>query len=190
MIQSNLDIILYGGPGAGKGTQAKILAENLNAAHLEMGEEIRKIAEGTTPQAQEVREIMESGKLVPFSITSAVTSEFIGRVPLDKQIIFDGYPRSIEQAEDLDDFLQKNGRTAKMVYIILPDSEAINRLVRRANIEHRPDDLDEEAMENRLAVFHREAKSLLEHYKKQGRLVEINGDQSVEEVAHAIAESI
>lgn len=187
MIPSNFDIILYGGPGAGKGTQAKALVQNLGAAHLEMGEEVRKLAEGSTSQAHEIREIMEKGELVPLPVTNAIASQFVEQVPLDQRIIFDGYPRNLEQAQSLDELLQKNGRTAKMIYITLPDEVAVRRLTRRATIEHRPDDLDEAAVQNRLQVFHQEAQDLLKHYREQNRLMEVNGDQSIEEVTRDIA---
>ena len=190
MTQSNFDIILYGGPGAGKGTQAKALVGRLDAAYLEMGGQIREFIKGESEEARQARAIVERGKLVPLFITKAITNDFLNGVPHHKRIVFDGYPRSMEQAQNLEELLKEHNRSVTMIYIEIPDDVSVERLAKRAEVEHRVDDLDREAVRNRLEVFHDEAKDLLLHYDQQNRLFTVNGNQSKEEVADNIAKLV
>lgn len=190
MTQSDFDIILYGGPGAGKGTQAEILVGKLGAVHLNMGRLIREFVASHHPRADEVRSTVESGRLIPTEITKMIADGFLKKVSSGQRVIFDGYPRDMDQVEDLEKLLTVHKRQAKMIYIALPEEAAVRRLTRRAEIEHRADDLDRRAIYNRLRIFHTEAAGLLEHYRSSNRLLEIDGDQSVEEVAQDIAKVV
>lgn len=182
MTKFDFDIILYGGPGAGKGTQATLLAEKIAGMHLSMGAQLRAIAAEDTDMAASIRETINEGHLVPDSISAAIVEQFVGRAD-GQNIIFDGYPRSVEQAKDLDEILERHHRVAKLVFIDLPLEIAQDRIVKRAHLEHRLDDQDPAAVAERIEIFHHNASSILDHYQSDNRLVTVDGNGEVDEVA-------
>jgi adenylate kinase len=184
------DIILYGGPGSGKSTQASALVASLNAQHLNMGGLLRAFVKGRSADALRTKKIMFAGKLVPVRITNSLTERFVDQTKSHHRIVFDGYPRSLAQAKFLDKLMAKTGRSVNLLYIKLPVKVARDRLIKRARIEHRPDDLDPSALRSRIAVFHHEAKDLLAHYRKTKQLIIIDGDQTVKQVQAAIAKAV
>ena len=180
------DIILYGGPGSGKSTQASSLAKKINARHLNAGALLRKVSASRSAEGQAVRRIIAQGKLAPVAITNNLVKKFVSKTPRSRRIIFDGYPRDIAQMKFLDKLLDNTNRSVVMVYIKLPISVARERLLKRANIEHRTDDLDPKALTSRIQVFHQQAKNLLAHYQNSGCLITVDGDQTIKQVEIAI----
>ncbi|MDD5605819.1 MAG: nucleoside monophosphate kinase [Patescibacteria group bacterium] len=189
MTKFNFDIILYGGPGAGKGTQAELLRDKISALHLNMGAELRALAGQETKLAKELQQTLAQGQLVPLSVTAQVAKGFVEKSG-DATIIFDGYPRTIEQANDLDAILKTHGRVAKLVYLELPMEVAVERLTKRAELEHRADDMDEAAVTERIEIFQRNAATLLGRYRDLGLLITVDGDGTVEEVADRLFETL
>lgn len=185
MTKFNFDIILYGGPAAGKGTQAEILRDKTSSLHLNMGAELRKKADDTTEFARALKKTMSDGELVPDSVSAEIAEKFIADAG-ETNIIIEGYPRSVEQAKDIDEILIKHGRIIKFVYLELPMEVAKARIIKRAEIEHRVDDMDADAVATRIEIFNSNAKSLLDYYQKSDRLITVDGDGDRETVEKRI----
>lgn len=185
MTKFNSDVILYGGPGSGKGTQAQLLIKKLSAHHLDMGAAIRQLARGRSELAREVRGIMESGKLIPTAVTKLIASDHL-RHAGSRPVIFDGYPRSPKQAHDLDALLRSVGRQVLMVYLKLPLAVIRARLLKRAKQEGRIDDQNPKVISRRIKIFQEQSKKILSYYRSTRRLKLVNGDQSVAAVQREI----
>jgi len=190
MTKSKFDIILYGGPGSGKGTQAGLLLNKLKAITLNMGAELRKTAAQKTAIGREVAKYVNAGKIVPSKISRKIIRGFFDKIPATQCVIFDGYPRTITQVKTLDYLLKKNNREVRFLYIKLPVSVAKARLTKRAEIEGRRDDANPVAVKNRIDIFNKQAKKIIQHYKNSGRLVTINGVGSRGEVHKRIIKAL
>ncbi len=189
MTPSKPDIILYGGPGSGKSTQAIQLVKKLRAQHLNMGALLRKVAKSPSAEGKKMKEITSQGRLAPVHVTNELAKKFIHRAGKN-QIVFDGYPRDLRQMKFLEKFLEKSDRHSVMVFIKLPISIARDRLLKRAKIEHRIDDLDPKALTRRIQVFSEQSKKLLASYRKEKRLITIDGNQTAAKVANSINKAI
>jgi len=189
MTKFNSDIILYGGPGSGKGTQAELLIKKLKAHHLNMGAEIRHLAQGRSELAKSVKVMTNTGRLIPSSITKKIAQEHI-QLAGHRPVLFDGYPRSSVQMKDLEDSLRRANRTVVMVYLKLPVSVIRARLLHRAKIECRPDDQNPIVIKRRIGIFKEQAKKLLSYFKKSRRLIIIDGDQTVTQVRQSINKAL
>lgn len=184
------DFILYGGPASGKSTQAKLLVSKLKAAHLNMGGLLREVIAKRSPGYREIKKIVESGKLVPEKINSALAMKFISQVPQNKRIIFDGYPRRMSQAKILESAEKKYNRTNFFIFVDLPVGIARDRIYRRAKLENRVDDTDKKVISQRIQTFKDKSKELLKHYKNKGTLIRINGNQDITAVHKDILKAI
>jgi adenylate kinase len=184
------DIILYGGPASGKGAQAKLLAKKLLARHMNMGGLLRKAVETKHQKARLIKKIMEEGKLVPETISAGLMREFVAKVPSKQRIVFDGYPRTTQQAKNLIAAETKADRSAIMVFIDLPTKVAKQRIVSRAKIEGRADDMKASTVNERIKVFKTKSKDLLNSYRLKKSLILVNGDQTVMAVHRDILKAI
>jgi adenylate kinase len=206
------DIILFGMQGSGKGTQARILADKFNYKIFETGGQLRKLASEDSPLGNKVKEITTAGKLVDNSIVMEIVANFLTDLGADEKAIFDGIPRSESQRDSLESEFAKVERKPLAVYISLSREEALIRLLGRktcsscgkifgskdgsaelekcldceGELKVRADDTAE-AIETRLDVYEKETVPAIEKYREEGRLVEIEGTQSVEEVTAVIA---
>jgi adenylate kinase len=176
------DILVYGGPGSGKSTQTEMLVKKLHADHLNMGGELRKFVTTKHRDAALTKKVMLTGKLVPVRVSNGIAEKFVSQLPASHQIVFDGYPRSMAQVSFLDKLLTKLNRPSIMIYIKLPMTVARERLLKRAKIDHRADDMDPKALTARIKVFQHEAKELLAYYRQSKRLITINGNQTMKQV--------
>lgn len=184
------DIILYGGPGSGKSTQAIHLVKKLHAQHLNMGALLRKVSLSRSAEGRIVKRIMAQGKLVPTDVTNNLAKKFMSNITRKQRVVFDGYPRDIAQMKFLDRLINNTGRRVVMIYIKLPTAVARERLLKRAKIENRTDDLNRQALTSRIRVFNNQAKTLLVSYQTSGRLITINGDQIVKKVESEINKAL
>ena len=178
-----LNIVLFGPPGAGKGTQSEKLIARYNLTHLSTGDLFRKhIAEGTD-LGRAAQRYMDEGNLVPDEVVIGMVKDKIVNTPDSQGFIFDGFPRTVAQAEALDAFMEQNGTPITMMLALTVDEEELlKRLLNRGKISGRPDDQDPEKIRNRFAVYQRETTPVAEYYKKQGKYHEINGVGSIEEI--------
>ena len=183
-----LNIVLFGAPGAGKGTQSDLLVEKYNLNHISTGDLLRKeIADGTE-LGKRIKSIMDSGSLVSDDIVVEMIDNAIAR---DTQgILFDGFPRNVAQAETLDKLLAKHGRKLTcMISLDVPREELIRRMLERAKISGRSDD-NEETIKNRLVEYENKTLPVASYYEKQGKEVAINGLGDIQRISQDIANAI
>jgi adenylate kinase len=177
-----LDILLLGPQGAGKGTQAKRLAAAYGLPHVATGDMLRTSIAAGTPLGARVKGIVESGGLVPDEVMIDLIRERLSQSDTEPGFILDGFPRTAVQAEALDAMFNEIGRSFTVVFELqLSDAEAMRRLLRRAELEHRKDDTPE-AIRRRLDLYHRETEPLVEYYRVRGNLVGVPGERTEGEV--------
>jgi adenylate kinase len=184
-----MNLILFGPPGAGKGTQAKILQEEFGLPQLSTGEMLRAAVKAGTRLGQKCKPIMELGHLVPDDIVIGIIGERLDAPDCAKGAIFDGFPRTIAQAEALDRMLAARGSPIDAVIELKVNDEAMIDRVKSRIRENpgsaRPDD-NPETLRERLAVYHRNTAPLLDYYRAQEKLLSVDGMAPIEEVAAAI----
>jgi adenylate kinase len=181
-----MQLVIMGPPGAGKGTQAKLIAEHYGIPAISTGDIFRAMKTADTPLARQVREIMESGGYVSDEITNAIVADRLAQPDCDRGFLLDGYPRTLQQVQTLDDYLAESKRPLNAVISLLADiEEVVARLLRRAVIDGRSDD-NEETIRVRLQVYAEQTEPLLEVYRARGSLVEVDGHGEVQEVSERI----
>ncbi len=206
----SLFVVLLGAPGAGKGTQAAIISQRLKLPHLASGDLFRQAVRKGTKLGQTVKEYMDRGKLVPDELTIQVISERLSEPDCQEGCLFDGFPRTIEQAKALDKALAERGEAIDIgIYIEVAEQELLKRLSGRwicrqcqapyhevssppkvagkcdrcgGELYQRSDDL-EATVKERLKVYFAQTTPVLDYYQKQGKLVKIAGEQDIEKVS-------
>jgi adenylate kinase len=185
-----LDLLLLGVQGSGKGTQAKRLAAEYGLEHLSTGDMLRQAIADGTELGRRVKPILESGELVPDDLMIELIRERLQSPDAADGFILDGFPRTMAQADALDEMLSEIDRPLAVVLELqVPDDVAIQRLRKRAVEEGRSDDTPE-AIANRIDLYHRETKPLVSHYRLAGNLVGIHGDRSENEVFSEIQQAV
>ena len=175
--------ILFGPPGAGKGTQASAMVQKYNLCHLSTGELLRSEIAAGTPLGLQAKALIEAGALVPDEVVEGmIEAKFQGTEGVDG-FLLDGFPRTIAQAEALDKMLEKTGEVVTaVVSIMIPDEMIYERIAHRAAIEGRADDARPEVVGNRIRTYHEKTEPLVGYYKEAGRYNEIDGVGTIEEV--------
>lgn len=183
-----LNIILFGAPGAGKGTQSDLLVERYHLNHVSTGDLLRKEIAEATELGKRIKSIMDSGSLVSDDIVVEMIEKVIAN---DKKgILFDGFPRNVAQAETLDRLLQKHGRKLTcMVSLDVPREELIRRMLERAKVSGRSDD-NEETIKNRLKEYEAKTLPVAAYYESKGLHVKVNGFGDIKEISSAIVAEI
>jgi adenylate kinase len=185
-----LNILLLGPQGAGKGTQAKLIAAEYGIPHIATGDMLRAAIAAGTPLGLQVKPILETGQLVPDDLMVELIRDRLSQPDARDGFVLDGFPRTAVQAEALDAVLREIGRELTVVFELqLPDEVASRRLLKRAAEEGRPDDTPE-AIATRLAIYHEQTEPLVEHYRATGNLVGIHADRTVNEVFAEIQEAL
>jgi len=185
-----MQLLIMGPPGAGKGTQAKLIAEHYEIPAISTGDIFRAMKTSDTPLARQVRAIMESGGYVSDEITNDIVTDRLGQSDCDAGFLLDGYPRTLQQVQTLDDYLAETERALDAVLSLVADTdEVVARLLRRAEIEGRSDD-NEETIRVRLQVYAEQTEPLLEVYRPRGLLVEVDGLGEIDEVSERIFSSL
>ncbi len=182
------NIVIFGAPGAGKGTQSDFIVEKYNLTHISTGDLLRKEIADKTPLGLRIKSIMDAGQLVSDDIVVEMIDNAIARDT--KGILFDGFPRTVAQAETLDRLLAKHGRTLTcMVRLDVPREELIRRMLERAKVSGRSDD-NEETIKNRLVEYENKTLPVASYYEKQGKAVAINGLGDIQRISQDIASAI
>ncbi len=177
-----INVILFGPPGSGKGTQAIRLSKSLGLIHLSTGDILRKAIVNKTPLGIKAREYMDKGELVPDADVAQMVVNAVDRNAGAKGFIFDGFPRNVFQARFLDKMLEERNTTIHYLIALEVDhDELIKRLLNRAKIEGRSDD-NMEVIENRIKIYFDQTFPVIEYYKSQGKFYPVNGVGTVEEV--------
>ena len=179
---SELGIVMLGAPGAGKGTQAVRIAETHGIPHISTGEMLRGAIAAGSELGQKVKEIVESGALVPDELVIEVIRERLTQPDAQKGFVLDGFPRTIGQAEALDTLLAELGRPLEIVLELeLAEETAVERMLGRAAEQGRADDTPE-VIKNRFAVYRRQTEPLSNYYRSTGILVAIDSSPGMDEV--------
>lgn len=185
-----INLILLGPPAAGKGTQAEILVKRRGLLQLSTGQMLRDAVAAGTELGKQAKSIMDLGQLVPDELVVGLISERIDQPDTKNGVIFDGFPRTIPQAEALDRLLSAKGRVLDAVISIeVPDSQLLARLEKRISEtppEKRRSDDNPETFKKRLDAYHRDTEAVAPFYERQGKLIHIDGLKSIDEVAAAI----
>ncbi len=180
-------IVFFGPPGSGKGTQASRLAAALGIPQVSTGDLLRSHVSRGTTLGRVAKPIMESGALVPDDLVTEMLKERLAEQDARNGAIFDGYPRTVEQARSLKALLEAaGGRVDAVLFIDVPDAALVDRLLKRATLEGRADDTRETIAE-RLRVYREKTAPLGDLYRQSGVLVPIDGDRPVEAVAADVA---
>ena len=212
-----MDVILFGAPGAGKGTQAAILAEKTGLVHITTGELFREAIRQETELGKQAKPYYDGGQLVPDRLTIAMLLERLSQGDCARGAILDGFPRTLEQATALDEALAQEGRAIdKVVYIQVPEDDLLGRLSGRWNCRqcssvyherfqpprqagrcdqcggelYQRDDDKPETVRRRLEVYLQQTAPLIDYYQAKGKLVEIDGGKSVDEVAKGLLAAV
>jgi len=202
-------IVLIGAPGAGKGTQARLLQERRGIPQISTGDMFREMKKADTPLAREVQEIMASGKLISDDVTYRIVRERTSKPDTAGTYVLDGYPRTAVQAEQLEELAKEQGKEIEAIQVDVPRDELFKRLTGRrscpvcgeiyniyskppkndgfcdyhpeAGLQHRSDD-NEESVRTRLDTYQELTEPLLEYYESSGRLKKIDGTAEIEEI--------
>ena len=179
-----LNLVLFGPPGAGKGTQANLLIEKHNLVHLSTGDILRgEIAAGTA-LGLEAKSLMDRGDLVPDKVVISMISSKLDNNPNANGFVFDGFPRTAAQATALDNLLlEKRTAISAMLSLKVEDEELIRRLLERGKNSGRADDKNEDIIANRINEYNNKTAPLKEFYAGQNKLSEIEGTGSIEDIA-------
>lgn len=187
---STTRMLLLGPPGAGKGTQARILVESLGIPQIATGDMLRAAVAAGTDVGRQAKGYMDRGELVPDAVVIGVAEERLRQPDAAEGFILDGFPRTVAQADALDRMLERlEMRLDHCVRIAVDEDELVKRLRGRAELEGRSDD-DEETIRNRMRVYREQTAPLIEYYRDRSLLREVDGDGSVDEVAERIRKAV
>jgi adenylate kinase len=185
-----LNIILFGPPGAGKGTQSAKLVEKFGLVHISTGDVFR----GLDPEsdlAKLAKEYSDAGNLVPDEITIKILESEVLKHPDAKGVIYDGFPRTTGQAEALDKFLEAKGTTVTtMLSLVVNEDELKQRLLARAKVSGRKDDADISIIENRIKNYNNDTAPVASYYNAQEKLSVIEGVGSIDDIFSKLSESV
>lgn len=186
-----LNIVLFGPPGAGKGTQSVHLVESFGLVHLSTGDIFRSNIKGGTELGKMAQSFMDQGQLVPDDVTIRMLESEVNKHPQAKGFIFDGFPRTSAQAEALDAFLNdRNTPVSCMLALEVEEAELKTRLLARAETSGRPDDADPAVIQKRINVYNAETAPVAGHYASQGKFTGIDGIGSIEEILDRLKAAI
>ncbi|MDF1698994.1 MAG: adenylate kinase [Saprospiraceae bacterium] len=186
-----LNLILFGPPGSGKGTQAENLVNHYGLTHISTGDLFRFEMGNDTPLGLKAKEYISKGELVPDEVTIGMLQNKVNSTPEAKGFIFDGFPRTIAQAEALDVFLNEKETTIHiLVALDVDDDEIVKRLLNRGLTSGRADDNDEDIIRNRIKVYNAETAQVFDYYGKVDKSVKVEGVGSIEEIFNRLKTEI
>lgn len=186
-----INIVLFGKPGAGKGTQAEFLKEKYKLTHISTGDVFRFNLKNDTDLGKQARVYMDNGDLVPDELTTKMLIDEVDKHPDTNGILFDGYPRTLSQAEDLDAFLTSiNSKVACTIALEADDEILIQRLLERGKTSGRIDDQDEEKIRNRYQEYNEKTAPLMGYYKDQGKFYSVNGIGTIADITKRVSDVI
>ena len=187
-----LNIVLFGPPGSGKGTQAKFLEEKYQTRQISTGDLFRYNLKNETELGKLAQSFMDKGQLVPDEVTTNMLVDHLDNNPNDFGFIFDGYPRTTAQAQELDKILANkyNKEVTVTLALVVDDEILVERLLERGKTSGRADDVDETIIRNRIKEYYEKTAIVAEHFKAQNKWVEIDGVGSIDEITQKLFEAV
>lgn len=186
-----INIILFGPPGSGKGTQAAKLVDRYGLLHISTGDLFRYEMGNNTPLGLKAKSYIEQGELVPDEVTVGMLRNKVEAHPDAKGFIFDGFPRTIAQSEALDHLLEeKSTKISKLIMLDVPDEEIIQRILDRGKSSGRADDLNADIIANRIDVYKSETTPVYDYYATKGISVKVYGVGSITDIFHRLCAEI
>lgn len=183
-----INIVLFGKPGAGKGTQAEFLKGKYNLTHISTGDIFRFNIKNETPLGIEAQNFINNGELVPDSLTIKMLEDEVNKNLTSKGFLFDGFPRTIAQADALDAFLKtKNWDVTATIALEADDEILIKRLLERGKTSGRADDQDEDKIRNRYQEYNEKTAPLMEYYNQQHKFYPINGIGAIADITERLS---
>jgi adenylate kinase len=183
-----INIVLFGKPGAGKGTQAEFLKGKYNLTHLSTGDIFRYNIKNDTELGQLAKTYMDKGDLVPDEVTIKMLESEVDKNPQSAGFLFDGFPRTLAQADALDAFLESKGQSITATVALEANDEIlVQRLLERGKTSGRPDDQDEEKIRNRYQEYNEKTAPLMEYYQEQGKFHAVDGIGAIEEITQRLS---
>jgi len=185
-----LNLVLFGPPGAGKGTQSEKLIDHYGLVHISTGDVFRAL-DPESDLAKLAKSYSDKGDLVPDEVTIKILENEVSKHPDAKGVIYDGFPRTNAQAEALDKFLAEKGDSISlMVALDVPENELKTRLLKRAEVSGRADDANPEIIQNRISNYNRQTAPVADFYKAQGKLRLVDGIGSIDEIFSRICDAV
>ncbi|MEO8109401.1 MAG: adenylate kinase [Ginsengibacter sp.] len=185
------NLILFGPPGSGKGTQSEKLIARYNLKHLSTGDLLRSEIARKTPLGIEAKKFMDKGQLVPDEVVIGMISYALDENPTARGFLFDGFPRTATQAQALDKLLElKNTSISVMLALDVSEEELVTRLVKRGETSGRSDDNNELVIRHRIVEYNKKTAPVAEYYRKANKVVMIKGEGTVEEIFAALITEI
>lgn len=182
-----MNLIILGPQGSGKGTQARLLAKKFKLQHFSVGQLLRREVKKNTPDGKIINRLISRGNLAP---TPLIMKILMPKITKSNGYIFDGFPRSLEQTKYFAKLLQKNKSSIdKVIYITLSEKSSYARLLKRAKIEERSDDT-KQSIKKRLGIYHQQTKPVIDYYRKQGKVIEVNGEPDIQTIHRNILSKI
>jgi len=186
-----INLVLFGPPGSGKGTQSVKLQEKYNLMHISTGDLFRMHISNRTELGVLAKSYMDKGDLVPDEVTIGMMNDKIESHPDANGFIFDGFPRTANQAEALDEFLNKrNTPISKMIALNVDNEELVKRLLNRGKDSGRADDQNEEIIRNRIAVYNEKTLPVASYYDNQNKYVAVEGVGTIDEIFNKLCDVI
>ena len=184
------NLVLFGPPGSGKGTQSANIIDKYNLVQLSTGDILRGEVKNETPLGIEAKKFMDQGQLVPDEVVIGMISSKLDENPEVKGFIFDGFPRTVAQAEALDNLLEfKNNPINVVISLLVGEEELKTRLISRGEVSGRADD-NEEVIVNRIKEYHAKTSPVADYYRSKNTLIELPGEGSVDEIFDSISDVI
>ncbi len=185
------NIILFGAPGSGKGTQSERLIEKYGFKHLSTGDLLRQEIAKNTPLGMEAKSLMDKGQLVPDEVVIGMISTCVDTHPHVNGFLFDGFPRTEAQSEALDKLLKlKNSEIGVVLALDVSEKELIKRLLNRGITSGRSDDNNEEVIRARIVEYHKKTSAVADYYSKFNKVVRVPGEGTVNEIFDSLCEEI
>lgn len=186
-----MNIVLFGGPGSGKGTQSEKLIDKYGLHHISTGEVLRDHIKKETELGKIAKRYIDEGQLIPDDLMIKILDDVLENEAKDKPgVIFDGFPRTIPQAEALNELLKKRDKELHAVVgLEVPDEELVKRMINRGKMTGRADD-NEDTIKKRLNVYHSQTSPLRDHYKKQNKYIAIDGNKEIDKIFDAIVKEL
>ena len=185
------NLILFGPPGSGKGTQSEKLISKYGLMHLSTGDLLRSEIAGQTPLGLEAKSFMDKGQLVPDEVVIGMISSALDANPEAQGFLFDGFPRTEAQAEALDKLLKlKKTGIHLMLALEVSEEELVSRLLNRGKTSGRSDDTNETVIRARITEYHKKTSAVADHYKKFDKVKQVAGEGSIDEIFDALCKEI